>query len=450
MLALELALDPGGLARLTRLPGVTGGRSAPFKIVWHDTADSALATAGLSLSVQAGLWRLERLALKGPGQTPEVLAEARNLAGLATVPDGVSSVATLLGRRRTLHHGAVTLRATTASVPGIERLLLEGPGDEISALAQAIAHALPVRPALASLASEVLDKRCPIQAAPVQRGQDVSTALSIIVAGLATEMLRWPGQMSGASMEPVHQMRVATRRLRSALSVFRLAAPCPEVETLRTSLHTCAGTLGAARDWDVFLDGTGARLAGAFPDERRVAALLRAGARQRLAAYVALRAYLDSPDFRVTMVGLAAFSAVRPWPTATPEPIEEFAAAALEKRARQVRKAGRKIETLPVEALHELRKDCKRLRYSAEFFANLFPPRPTRRYIRRLAALQEELGRLNDGAAVPALLAQLGRAERGYAGGLVEGFSAAHAAPLRDGISAAWNRFKKADPFWTE
>lgn len=113
-----------------------------------------------------------------------------------------------------------------------------------------------------------------------------------------------------------------------------------------------------------------------------------------------------------------------------------------------MRKAGRGIEELPVEALHELRKDCKKLRYTADFFASLFPARPARRYVKRLAALQEALGRLNDGAAVSALLAQLGRAERSFAGGLVEGFAAARAGPVREDAAAAWHRFRKVARFW--
>ncbi len=113
-----------------------------------------------------------------------------------------------------------------------------------------------------------------------------------------------------------------------------------------------------------------------------------------------------------------------------------------------MRKAGRGLADLPVEALHELRKDCKRLRYAAEFMGGLYDGKAVRRFTKRLAALQEELGLINDGASTAGLMAQLGRMERGYAAGLVDGFSAARAGPGREHVAGAWKRFRKADPFW--
>ena len=115
---------------------------------------------------------------------------------------------------------------------------------------------------------------------------------------------------------------------------------------------------------------------------------------------------------------------------------------------KRVRHAGRDLAALPLPALHELRKDCKRLRYAAEFFLPLFPEKPARRFVKRLSALQEELGTLNDGATAAGLMAHLGRAERIHAAGLVEGFVAAGATASRARIGHAWKRFRRAEPFW--
>ena len=115
---------------------------------------------------------------------------------------------------------------------------------------------------------------------------------------------------------------------------------------------------------------------------------------------------------------------------------------------KRVRHAGRGLAALPLPALHELRKDCKRLRYAAEFFLPLFPEKPARHFVKRLSALQEELGTLNDGATAAGLLAHLGRAERSHAAGLIEGFVAAGAVASRARIGRAWRRFRKAEPFW--
>ena len=115
---------------------------------------------------------------------------------------------------------------------------------------------------------------------------------------------------------------------------------------------------------------------------------------------------------------------------------------------KRVRKGGRGVAELPIPALHELRKDCKRLRYAAEFFAPSFPKGAVKSFTKQLAALQEELGALNDAAVASALMAQLGRAGRGYAGGIVEGWAGAAAGPARQRIRRAWKRFRAEPAFW--
>ena len=251
-------------------------------------------------------------------------------------------------------------------------------------------------------------------------------------------------------------MRVATRRLRSALSIFRAAAACPEVEPLSIALRETAAQLGAARDWDVFLAGTGAQVASMFPDERRLAALLAAGRRRRGTAYAGLRVHLNDPAFRQLTVSLACAAALRSWEGRDPAQdailradTEGFAANILARRLRRVRRDGRGLRHLPIPALHELRKDCKRLRYAAEFFQPLFPDKAARRFVRHLAALQEALGLLNDGAAAAGLLAQLGRTGQGYAAGLVNGVATAGAGAVRAEVRQAWHEFRHTDPFWT-
>ncbi|GAC1347413.1 MAG: hypothetical protein NVSMB18_32310 [Acetobacteraceae bacterium] len=120
----------------------------------------------------------------------------------------------------------------------------------------------------------------------------------------------------------------------------------------------------------------------------------------------------------------------------------------LERRLKRVRRAGRELDSLPIAALHELRKDCKRLRYATEFFVVSYPGAAGKRFLRRLADLQEELGLLNDAASTTGLVSQLGRAGRGYAGGVVEGATVAVAAAARARIGQAWKRFRGTPRFW--
>ncbi len=251
----------------------------------------------------------------------------------------------------------------------------------------------------------------------------------------------------------MHQARVATRRLRSALSLYRQAAPCAELDAAAGALKECAARLGAARDWDVFLEGTGVHLVAGVERHARVTALLRAARRRREEAYGELQAYLGGAAFRQLELALGCAATLRPWERgADPEVLRRrtggFAAEVLARRDKHVRRRGRDLSTLPVPALHALRKDCKRLRYAAEFFAASLPGKGSKASLKRLAALQEELGALNDSAVAAQLMRALGRAGRGYAGGVVEGWAAAGAAPARARIDKAWKRWRAAPRFW--
>ena len=458
---IELALPPSQAEALLRLPGVVAQPSHPVDIAWHDTADLTLSAAGLALSVSGQRWSLSALHIANPLFPAGPLREEdrRELMG-AEIPAATAPFATFSGTRRHLDWDGTALtllqgrlHGATAG-PELCRLTLEG--DSLHALASTLAASVHAEIPLASLAAEAhaLAGRpappCALGAATLQPGQNVGDALAHVLQHLGTVILHWAARIPAMDgPEPVHQMRVATRRLRSALAIFRHAVPSPALTALATPAKHFATHLGGARDWDVFLDGTGATMAHAFETDPRSRAMLRAARRARTAAYAVLHGELASPGFRTFTLTLAA-APLRPWDDtpALRAPTGPFAARSLDRSLRHVRRAGRDIGSLPIPALHELRKDCKRLRYAAEMFAPLFPEHPVRRFTRRLAALQEELGLLNDGAAVAGLLAQLGRYERGYAAGLATGLATAATGPARTRIEAHWRRFRATDPFW--
>jgi CHAD domain-containing protein len=64
--------------------------------------------------------------------------------------------------------------------------------------------------------------------------------------------------VEGHDPETLHQMRVGVRRLRSALKLFATVAPCPPA--LLEDIDWLGMELGAARDWDVLLSSTLARM----------------------------------------------------------------------------------------------------------------------------------------------------------------------------------------------
>ena len=477
MSRLEFAVAPADSAALVRLSALQRvGRATPVQILWHDTPGGTLALQGRSVSSEYGLWRLEALgpaAASWPPATPTpILATASSPRLLDLDPAELAPIAAFTGQRRRysvpLDTQTVTVAILSGALRGVAteqrvcRVSLEGPDAQLHAIAAQMAAGARISVPRAGLGAE---------AVAVARGQDVtprhlgtpamlpgrplSDNIAVIVGQLLDVMLHWSGPASaGDTPMGVHQMRVATRRLRSAFSIFRDVAACDHTAALSPALRDLAAILGGARDWDVFLAGTGADVAAAFPGDRRVRTMLAAAARRRTAAYDSLRAYLISPAFRNLEVTLGCTAALRPWETPDDSgPLRQdtalFATTVLTRRHRRVRRAGRHINALPVEALHEMRKDCKRLRYAAEFFQPLFPVKPGRRYVRALAALQEELGALNDGAVAAGLMGHLGRTERSYAAGIVAGFVAANAGNQRAGIVSRWERFRANPEFWT-
>lgn len=289
-------------------------------------------------------------------------------------------------------------------------------------------------------------------------GLNVGEAFARILAHHGAVMLHHAGRIThgGDDPEPVHQTRVALRRLRSALAVFGAATGTPGTAELGRDLRAFGHLLGPARAWDVFLSETGARLGQLFPEDAALAKLLNAAARKRQAAYAALARERAGPHFGKFTTHLSAIVDGQSWRDGLgPEqravlamPLDEFGADTLARLYKRVRRAGRRIEELDTEALHALRLRGKRLRYAAEFFSAQFDTKAGNRFIRRLAGLQEQLGLLNDAATTATLMTAL-RA-RGHAGGLVLGFTTAEAETAHRHLAKVWKRFRRAEPFWPE
>jgi CHAD domain-containing protein len=201
-------------------------------------------------------------------------------------------------------------------------------------------------------------------------------------------------------------------------------------------------------------------MAALLPEDKRLKSLLRAAEAKRQAAYGALAEALDGPSWRVSVITGLAFLLERPWRAGAEDarlglldgPPQDFAAVVLDKRWRWLLEAGAEIETLPAEALHELRLDAKRLRYAAEVFAPVFPRKAARRFQRRLAALQEELGRSNDAAVAKSLMRTLAQEKdegRAWAIGVVEGWCLARSVMDRNDVLKAWKKLSAKESFWS-
>lgn len=474
---LTLALDPADAARLPRLPLMKTARSGrarsqTARMVWHDTLGRDLAAMGLSVVEERAVWRLIRHVplpadLFPPATDHRVIAEAATAHALPLDhAAALTPVAAFVGRRTvttlsiesetvtmTLLDGA--LRAVAAERP-LARLILDGPDAAVRvlilALNEQVALSVPDH-GLAALAIALADGSttgprrlgAPELAADLVSPRD---AFVHIISHLACVINHWAPIVADAASgpEPVHQIRVAVRRARSAIAVFAASMEPAALVFAAAGLKHLSGGLGPARDWDVFVTETAATVEAALPGRADVGALARAASRKRHAARAALAAWLRAPEFRVLTLELACLAARTDAARDTPD-LTAFAAAALGARMKKLRRDGKRLEQLDDPALHVLRLKAKRMRYAAEFFAPLFPRKATDRFIDRLAALQERLGVFNDTAVAEALLGQLA-ARPSHAAGIVLGFTAARGGRIRPRIQRAWARLADRTAFW--
>lgn len=370
-------------------------------------------------------------------------------------------IARFIGRRAELAPGVTWLEGRIETDAGrlrVARMVLEGAAGDILPLAAELAESLPLLPAATSLAEEALalaearPPRARRSGPPSLAGAEtVEEAFLAALAHLQNVLLaETPQARLEAGPRGVHQSRVAIRRLRSILKLFRPIADGPDWRAWDGQLRDLAGALGVARDWDVFLAGIGPATLGALGGDPRLKRLLRAAGRERVAAYAALAAVLGGPGFRRTIWLGMQLAMIRPTGL-EPQPLRPFAAELLRKRWKRLKRAGEAMEGLDTTALHEMRLDAKRLRYAAEPFAALWPGKRARRFGRRLADLQEALGLANDATVARHLASRLaGRGASEFAIGTVTGFAAGRAEGSRLAAIGAWRALRNAGPFWKD
>jgi CHAD domain-containing protein len=214
--------------------------------------------------------------------------------------------------------------------------------------------------------------------------------------------------------DALKRYRVATRRLRAALRVFREAYPRRETKPIRTGLSELADALGSVRDLDVRLEEVDrwARERGDGAEDA-IRPLRRSLAAQRHAAAAALARKLDGRAHRRLIGELVDFVTtlepeVAPHAGTPERATRDRAGSSVWAAYEQVRSYAAIVRWADLPTLHGLRIEAKRLRYTVEFLGNLLGPEKDL-LVERLVALQDHLGALNDATlAVAAVRSFLG------------------------------------------
>lgn len=425
---IKFACEPATLDALAARAFNTPARDRRLVSVYYDTPDGLLASRHVSLRLRTdetgrtvqtfktgeGLGRREAESETAPGRLDLTGAELQ----AALSPDDLARLTprfTVQVRRRTceieagesrielaLDQGEILAGGDRLAICEAELELLSGAPRDLFTLAVELAAELPLILSLRSKSdrgNRLAAGGAPAPAAglppDLSCGEALRLALVAALGEVAAQVLQTAGD---PSVEAVHRLRVALRRLRSLLSVFRRRWDPGNPSALRTGLRDLSRACGETRELDVLLEK-------ADPSGALVPALL--AARRRAAA--ALVETLSKAPARTTLLEGLIFAEAGDWRNA---PGGETAAASglgedLRRRWRRVRRLGEAFSDLGPDERHDLRLRIKALRYALETL-DLPEWRPLARSLSpRLRSAQDALGALNDADSAEGLLKRL-------------------------------------------
>jgi triphosphatase len=447
---LKFDVEPASVARLRATPilAAAAAHSQASESLYFDTPDGALRKAGVSLRVRrsggrnvqtakrkrgtaAGLfvreeWEAEvphfglDLGAFAPGLARRLLGSAGRETLKPLVRTSFTRTAWQISHRGSrievvLDEGTVGAGRKRAPFIELELELKQGRPAALFTLAEEIGRAAPLRLGMRSksergyaLAEGRLGHPAKAEALRLDPAMSEADAFrAIAFACLRHFRLNEIALLAARDPDALHQARVALRRLRAALTLFRHSLRGRDYQQLREELRWFAGQLGEARNLDVLL------APDAPPPFAGDAALRAALTAEREAAYDRVMAALDSERARNLLLRFALWLEAGGWrfkPRARGD-LRALAAHQLERQWRKVRRRGAALGALDPDAEHQLRIDIKKLRYAAEFLAGLYTGRPAAgrrsRFIAALKELQERLGIANDHRIAAAAAARL-------------------------------------------
>jgi triphosphatase len=261
-------------------------------------------------------------------------------------------------------------------------------------------------------------------------------------------------------VEAVHRGRIAIRRLRAGLQLFRPVASDDAYQGLVDELKWISDLFGEARNLDVFQEETflpAAEAAGLAGGKE----LAEYTETKRNAAHDAVNAAVKSERLRVFLVDFFRWMEEGNWRQGTSakpqKSVEDFARAALKKRRKKLVKQAANLADLDPRSRHKIRIKAKKLRYMVEFFKTLpkiaVKPKVLTRFLRCLEELQTRLGKVHDGEAKIAFLQEEVRNlseeashSAAFAAGVLAGAPGDTSHQLERSIEA-YSQLAKANPF---
>jgi CHAD domain-containing protein len=474
---------------LEQIPGVERVQTQDIELdaTYFDTDSLDLAAAGITLRRRTGGddegWHLKlpskrederhelRLPLSRAAKTPP--KSFRDTVLVHTRGQTLKRVADIR-THRTMHalHGAdgqvlayfcddsVTAPTPAPSDTGLliawrewEVELAGGPADLLDAADGLVRDAGATPAAGPSKLARVLGDRIPPEGGEApSRQRAKGPAAAVVLARLKdqlAEMKRLDAQVRLDLPDSVHKMRVAMRRLRSALATFRPMLDREVSEPLRDELRWVSRVLGDARDAEVMHERLRA-LVAAEPGELVLGGVVsridfELGGRYREAHERSLEA-LRSDRYFALLDGLEALVNDPPWADKALEPVRDVLPRRMRNDWKRLRRRVDAAETADDEhrdlRLHEARKAAKRVRYAAESLEPVYGE-DAERFARAAKKVQSALGEHQDSVVTLPLLRQLGvqaylDGDNGFTFGRLHGLEQCRAQETLGTFDAAW------------
>ena len=497
---LKLLLSAHARAALERHPALrapcaSAPRTRHEHTVYYDTPDLSLARRGLSLRVRRhGTDRVQTLKSMGDGQAVAAVRgewqwpvdqDAPDLSLLAETPFGTGIAALQLRPvfatdiRRNVRNlslagdslvelaidaGRVFAGEVTQDVSEFELELKRGAPGPLYRLALDLHATIPFLIGVESKAQRgqgLLTGKAPVavKSGPValDGNAPASEAVRRIIAAELGHLLANQPAASAGDVEGVHQMRGGIRRLRTVLALFGKQLEPQAALQFEAGLKRLGQVLGKARDWDVFCTQI---LPGASRDDIAKSWLepLRSAAEAaRRAAHREMQQEFARPAMTGLVLGLAAWLEPDDAGTAVHgddalrRPMRKLAPTLLDRMARRVERRGGHLRKRPVEQLHDLRKALKKLGYSADCLAALYPLKQVERFQKLSRHLLVLLGKANDAAMATEFAKGLcadGRSELAPTVAALARWGDKRRDKALSKLSKAWAKFSAASPFW--
>lgn len=500
---LKLSADSKSLAQVRRTAFWSGSQRAQTRVldsVYFDTIRHDLRARGFSLRLRK-VGRRFRQTLKTAGKAgyferaeyetdlPEGrpnLTEVPDAAVRAQLedisPDELKPIFTTHVRRSrklyqaeegtaveiALDEGEVRDDEHAAPLSEIELELKEGPPETLFKMARELSGVIPVRLQTQSkpeIGYSLRDqgKEAWRSAGKIKLDGDmtVEASLDAIIEYCASHVLNNDVcARERMHIEGVHQVRVGLRRLRSGLQLLKKVLPAKQYRWIDGEAKVFAQAYGPAREFDVFREEILPSAAARMSEVGDFAALDEAAARLQDQAYEMVRDALTSSRFTTFMIELMRWRKTRSWRNQTVNarsallfsPITELSTPILAKRYKSALRKGRGFADLPLEKRHDVRIQIKKLHYATNFFSSLYQPKRRKVFVKRLGALQDDLGHLNDVVTLSEVLGRIlertDTPQSCVAAGCLIGWYEHEIAREDQHLVQGWAAFERATPFW--